>query len=145
MLGDPQVIRVLNQLLVAEQRSLVLRLTQSTPYISWASADELDVIQQMIREEAEHVGWVSEQIVALGTAPEPVLEAIDSGDIHYVELSFIWPRIVKSKRELLAAYEAALGELPADHEATGVVRRIRDRYREHISQLERFAESMSSS
>ncbi len=142
---NPDVIRVLNDLLAGEQRSLMPRLTESTPFVSWALADESEVIQQMIREEAEHVGWISEMIVAQGTAPAPGLAAIDSGDIHYVELSFIWPRIIESKRDLLAACEAALGQLTPDQDAAALVAKLRGRHHDHLEKLRQFAGSMSSS
>jgi len=144
MNNDP-AIDLLNDLLQQEARSLLPRMRESTVFVSWASADEQRVLTKMIEEENEHRRWLVEAINRLGGAPLPVGADITSTRIHYLELDYVFPRVVENQWALLKAYESAAADASASPIVSDVITRLIDRRRKHCDQLARLASRAKSS
>lgn len=134
-----QVIDVLNDLLAAESANLLPRLAESSAFVSWASADDVEGVNRMAAEEREHVEWLVEQILDLRGSPGPRIGSIDAASLHYVELHRLLPRVEHGEAALLRRYEAAAGLLAAAPPAAALVARIAARHRDHLQQLRRIA------
>ena len=84
--------RILNDLLSAEAMSLVPQLKRMTVFVSWASANEADMVDDMVREEQQHEQWLVDAILDLEGYPNPISPSVAAGGIHYLELRtlLIW-------------------------------------------------------
>lgn len=130
-------IRILNRLFAAEQRSFLPRLAESGAFVSWASAGELHVVQQMIADEREHLAWLVEAIEVCRGAVFPTGGNIHTGHLHYLDLHALLPEIIRHLRELTALYQDA-GKQPLSPPAAEVVNRISRRHQAHLEQLREF-------
>lgn len=125
---------MLNELLAAEKRSLLLRLTDTAPFVSSTDAGLADTIRPMIREATERIDRLSETIVALrgtliSTVPDP-----RTGSVHYVDLRYLLPRIIQDERRVLRVYDAA-AERITDASARELALSIGECHRRHIKEL----------
>ncbi len=139
----PRVIAVLNELLAAEGSNLLPYLANCTTFISWASADDVDLVQGMVDEEQEHLEWLVQLILDLRGSPGPRTGAIEAGSLHYVELHTLLPRIEQAETRVLARYEAAAGAVAGEPRAAALVSRIADRHRAHLDELRRLIQRHS--
>ncbi len=89
----------------------------------------------MIEQEREHVAWLVEMMLDLGESPTPCTADVHTTSMHYVELSSVMPRVVQSKRNLIAFYEQYAAALSASAEASALVARISERHKSHLDQL----------
>jgi len=135
-LDGESVIRVLNRLLLAEYASLIPRLGEATYFVSWASADEAQLLSQMVAEECEHVAWLTEAILDLRGAPAPRRFDTATANIHYCELHSLIPRILADRQRLIDVYQSAIPALGGLGKATQVAGRILARHREHLNKLQ---------
>ncbi len=133
-----ETIDILNELLAAEQTSIVERLLASTVFVSWASADEYPLVQRMTREVGEHCEWLGQLILDLRGGLHPRANDPASADLHYQELGSLLPRVIEDEKAIVAKYETAHPRLAAEPRAAEVVWSILARHREHIDQLTRF-------
>ena len=63
-----------------------------------------------------------------------------SGDLHFLELRHVMPRLAADEQRLVAAYAAAADRLNDDEpEVSGAVTRILARHREHLDALQTVA------
>ena len=143
-MSNEAAIDLLNDLLQLEEGSLLPRLRESSVFVSWASAGELQAVQRMIDEENEHRGQLVESIIRLGGDPLPVSADIRSAGIHFLRLDFILPRVLESHRRLLSAYEAAASQTCSNPVAAEVVSSITECHRKHNDQLEQLASRAES-
>jgi hypothetical protein len=121
-------VEILNELLQAQAASLLPRLSEATPFISWAEADEIALVRRLIAEERAHQAELGACIASAGGALTPVLGDITSADVHYLALDFLLPRIIADKARLARVYEAAASRLAQQLEAQ----------RNHLAALKRF-------
>lgn len=134
--ADPQAaVRALNRLLQAEYASVLRRLGESTPFISWASADESQALADMIQQESEHIERLISAILDLRGVPAPRRVDTSSAEIHYCELHSLIPRILADKQHLIGCYEQALADLKGSP-AASVAGRILTRHRQHLEALQ---------
>ncbi|MEE9295770.1 MAG: hypothetical protein V3W34_12525 [Phycisphaerae bacterium] len=128
-------IDILNELLKYESESVLHRLVESNAFVSWASADERQVVGRMVEEQDRHRQWLVEAIHKLGGEPRPVWADIGSTHIHYLELSFVLPKALDDRKRLLAAYEEAASQVTANQVAGEVISKVLEHHRRHVEQL----------
>ncbi len=136
--------RILDRLSHAEQRSMLPRLRESVVFVSWASADDAGAVAGMIEEEREHVAWLVEMILDLGESPTPCTADVQTTSMHYVELNYMMPRVIQSKRNLIAFYEQNAAALSTSAEASALVARITERHQSHLAKLHQMTGSLES-
>lgn len=142
---DNTVVRdILNELLNAEARSLVPRLREYTLFVSWASADELRLVDRIVAEQREHQAWLFDAIVKLGGEPTPVRADMRSTLLHFLDLHHVLPRVLADKRRLAALFADAASGTGGNPVASQVIAKIADRHRVHLQQLEKFASRVLS-
>lgn len=128
--------RSLNRLLAVEQESLIPHLGESYPFVSWASADEALDLEGAVREQLEHIEWLTEAVLDAGGAPAPRRPSMSLASVHYCDVQSLVPRILEDKRRIIRTYEAAMPAIAALPAAAAVAGRCLERHRRHLAQLE---------
>lgn len=134
-MNNERAIRILNALLERESRSVLPRIREANPFVTWASAAERRMIDDMIREETEHRAWLVDAIRDLGGEPLPVSADIASTNIHFLDLSYVLPTVLEDRTRVLTAYETAASQAGTSPLAADVIARITDRHRRQIDRL----------
>ena len=132
MTDTQPIIAVLNELLAAEQRSVALRFSESILFVSPLHARNNLLIQEIAKQNREHVGWLTETVLELGSSPGIPVGDINSGDLHFCDLNSVAERLVADLRYLARLYEMAAQHVSADPAAADVVARIRARHRNNL-------------
>lgn len=140
-----QLAGILNKVLHAEQRSIIPRLPEFQSFVSWASADEMQMVQGMIAESAEHITWLADAIDVLGETPTPYQPDIHLTSMHYCNITALMPLIVEDCRSLIRTCEAALPAVASDPKAAALLARILARHQAHLTALEQLNNSVPSS
>ncbi|MCH8854283.1 MAG: hypothetical protein IID41_16770 [Planctomycetes bacterium] len=136
--------KTLDRLCHAEQRSMLPRLRESVVFVSWASAEDADAVAGMIEQEQEHVAWLVEMILGLGETPTPCTADVHTTSMHYVELNYMMPRVIQSKRNSIGFYEQNAADVSSSAEASTLVGRITERHKSHLAQLNEMTGSLES-
>lgn len=126
----------MNELLALEQRNLVMRLLESTVFISRLSVDVFSIVQSMARAGEQHGSWLADAILGLGGAPGAPVADAQSGDLHYQELFQLLPRLVADREALAHKYTLAAQRMVADTGTAELVARIHERHREELTSLQ---------
>jgi rubrerythrin len=134
-MADEAIIEILNELLHHGSRSLLSRLNESTVFVTWASAGEHRDVSAMIDEEMEHRAWLAEAIFDLGGEPFPVSPDIRTSNVHYLELSYLLPKVLEDRKRSLAIYESAAEQVASNERAAAVIAEIISRKRRHVERL----------
>lgn len=133
---DQHAVELLNELFALEQRSLVARLPELHNFVSWLSADQLELVRSMTAEEHEHHSWLLDAIeMCGGGGPQPVSPDASLTSLHYVELHAVMPRVRQNVEQLVQAYERAASDPSLPPEIVPVINRIRQRHEQHLQQL----------
>ena len=138
------IVQTLNELLAHESQSMLPRLGESTVFVSWASADEQQIVGRMIEEARENGARLVDAIRELGGEPLPVLADIQSTALHFLDLSHVLPAILNDCKRLLNLYESAAGQLGSSPLAGSVITEIIERHRKHVDQLAGLTERAAS-
>ncbi len=128
------LIDVLNDLLAAEQASLIHRLGESRPFVDEASVADWAAVEQLIADEVAHERDLAAMIQRLGGAPSPSNSATATGGVHYVALRHLMPDVRADLHALIVAYEAAAGT--GDTNADALLTRNLTIYRRHQTAIE---------
>lgn len=129
-------VGILNELLALEQRSLAVRLLESTVFVSRLAVEDLKIVQQMAIAGRQHAAWLADVLQTHGSVPGPRIADAQSADLHFQELHQLLPRLVTDRRALIRKYELAANHLGANPDATGVVARILDQHRRELASLQ---------
>jgi len=134
------VIDVLNDLLAWEARNLLPHLRDSTVFLSWASADERRSVERMIDESLAHQARLVDTLTDLGATPLPATPDIHAAELHFLDLRFALRRVAARLKELVAAYEAAAGQVAGNKRASETVSEIAAAKRRHLDLVTRFVD-----
>ncbi|HOA73170.1 MAG TPA: hypothetical protein PL151_06920 [Phycisphaerae bacterium] len=138
MMTDRQqyTLEVLNNLYVAEKRSLLPRLAELGPFVEWAHAGEMEQVRRMIAEEARHGEWLAEAADRCRGVLECVPPDASTANLHYCGLQALLPRVVASVEKLVETCARALQESSAlEPEAAETIARIHHQHQVHLEQL----------
>ncbi len=134
-MAEPTVLDVLNELLAAEQRSLPVRMFESTVFVSPLSVEQCADVERMARISREHDAWLSELILELGGALGPRIGDVTSADLHFQELHHVVPRLVHAQETLIDLYVAAAQRVAGEPKARELLERIIARHRQALDVL----------
>ena len=142
MMASTMTIRVLNELLVAEQCNPAGRLCESTVFVSELSSEAESVVRSMVDATAGHCAVLTTLIRRLGGEPGPRGNDVMTGDLHFQELGEAVPRVISEQGRLIDLYQRALERLGDEPEAAAVVSQIVEQHRADLSALERAVQSL---
>ena len=128
-------IDILNELLAWERGSLVARLAESGVFVSRPAVADLEALQSMARKTTEHVQWLSEAIMHLGGTPGFRFADASTGDLHYLELHHVLPRLISDREALIRKYTTASQRLAEEPAAASLVQRVLERHRESLATI----------
>ena len=120
-MDQPAEIDILNELLASEQRSLPVRVSEATVFVSKSTVEGFRAVEHMAENARTHAGWLSEFIIGLGGVPGPRTADAASADLHYLELGRAVPRLIRDHEGLITKYELAAGHLNAKPEAAELI------------------------
>ncbi len=129
-----RTVDVLNRLYAAECRSLLARLVETGAFVSWASAGDMALMQQMVEEEREHRAWLVEAMDRCCGVLYPAGPDMRTGHLHYLDLHALMPQVAASLEGLIRLYQEAAGQ-PLAKPAGEVINRILQRHQRHLEQL----------
>lgn len=139
------LIAVLNDLLIAEQCSLAPRLFESTMFVSKLDIDLYQLVRSMAQSSRKHCAMLTEVILELGGQPVPRRVDVTTGDLHFLEVRSLIPRLLASQESLEQLYQQAGTRVGSEVRAASVVARILDRHREYLVRLRSLSSAVNSS
>jgi hypothetical protein len=134
-MNTDEAVRALEDLLVAESRSLAARLAEANPYLGWESGVDTLLVSQIIKDQRRHQERLAEVILALGGVPRAVPPDTRSARLHYVDAGYILPLLVEEERRLIALYDGAAPRVAKEPAASAVVARNRSSHAGHLQRL----------
>ena len=134
-MAEARDIAILNGLLAATQNSPLCHLVDSVVFPASAAADEVEAVQNMVREERAQGATLAELILDLRGAPRPAAPDPHAADLHYLEFHYLLAGILRAKELLLARFEAARVGLAGSPAALEVVTRLGAQQRRHVETL----------
>ena len=133
---DPErQVDLLNALLDAETRSLLARLSESAPFVSWAAADEQTLFEDLVEEQRQLKAALAECILSLAGSPAVGGANLTTDDLHFVELHYAMPRLVADQDQLVRACEMAAERVDADCDAGRLIAETRQTHEHHLVRL----------
>src|SRR5512140_1956498 len=134
-MSDEHAIKLLNELLDAEGASLVCRLGELSPAVTYQWARARALVEQLVARQKAHQQQLAEMILALRGAPHPPRPPIISTGLHYVDLASPAPAVLTDLRKLAEAYRSAqtTGHPPSD----GLIARLRSDREDSLCAWER--------
>lgn len=143
-MNEQTQVDILNELLALEEECLPDRLVESTLFISRLAVEDAQTVQDMVAVSREHAAGLSELIDQLDGTPGPRIVFADSADLHYQELHFVLPRLLREHEALIRKYESAARQLPPDTSAFALVDRILRRHKDSLEKLRKLGEKVES-
>lgn len=123
-MDNPSVAAALNQLLDAEQQSLVLRAAESTPFVSISEVSAGNLIRAMAQASRGHRAELTEMILDQGGQPVPKRADLLSGNMHYLDLQAMMPRLIQAQESIVALYRQIAPRLAGDRRAAALAGQI---------------------
>jgi len=130
-----EVVAILNELLTLEQRSLALRLLESTVSVSSPSVPALVLVQRMAAATRDHGAALAKLILDLGGTPAPRRYLIATADLHFQDLQFVVPRLVANRGAIVRSYTFAAQSLSDEPRALALATRILQQHQQHLQAL----------
>lgn len=129
------IVAILNELLAAEQSSVLARVNESTVFVSRLSAEDSNKVGKMAAAQREHCAWLSESILAQRGTLEPRVHDVTSGDLHFQDLHHVMPRLIADREAIIAKYKLAVDRLSAEPAVVGLISRILARHQDELTSL----------
>lgn len=130
-----RAVDTLNRLLAAEHGSLVRRLEEAAPFVSWRSASDRAEIQRMFSDTECHQRDLIQMIIRLRGAPLPPTYPTAVGGLHYLRLSYLMPQVIAGVRDIVDLYESV--GTTGDRDADALCGRILENHKRHLANLQR--------
>lgn len=134
-MSNQSAVDTLNALLGAEFASLIPRLGEASPFVTWPAAEDQALLRRMITDAQTHQRDLTQLILKLRGSPNPPRFSSEAGGVHYVKLSYLMPEVIEGVRRLIAAYESAGSTGSAEADSL-IARQLAD-YQRHLAALER--------
>jgi bacterioferritin (cytochrome b1) len=132
------VIDALNALLEAEENSVFRFMGDSSPYLSRASAEIRNPLNEMVRAGDRHVMDLAGLIDRLGGVPLPRGIQPEEQYLAFLTLKFLLPKLLEAKQLTIQRYENTLRALHnAPPEVTDLLKAHLAEHREHADILRR--------
>jgi len=143
-MNKKDVIAVLNELLALEQRRVLMRLEESTAFVSDMDMEMELHVRRMADECRENCARLVTTILSLGGAPAPRMGDVRSADLHFQELHHVLPRLLADQENLIASYRKAAARVSVEGKAAGVVGEILARHQKDLEQLKALVEKRAA-
>lgn len=130
-----QTIEILNQLYAIERGSIAARIPELSLFAGGRQYDQLQLLQQIAADSAEHRNWLIAAIDACDGDLRPASLDPRTASLHYVSVDAILPRAAAGLQRLVAAYSEA-SRIPLTPAAAELVERILQRYEARLRQLQ---------
>ncbi len=121
---DEAVVAVLNALLAAEQQAIAPRLFESAVFVSGASIAEVRLAERLVAQSRSNQSALAGLILELGGEPGPRCGNSMSGDLHYLEVHSVLPRVIADYRRLLEKYRVADTRVGGESASAALVSRL---------------------
>jgi len=142
---DEGVVAVLNALLAAEQQAIAPRLLESTVFVSGAAVSEVRLAERLMAQSRSNQSALADRILELGGEPGPRRNNSASGDLHYLDVHAVLPRVIEDYRRLLGKYRVAGKRLGDDVASTALVTRLTNVHEHELEMLTQLAASPAAS
>lgn len=129
-----RAVDTLNRLLAAEYGSLVRRLAEADPFVTWPAAEDKAEVKRMQADIDRHERDLAQVIIKLRGAPVTAGYPTSVGGVHYLKLSFLMPQVIANVRDLIRAYEQA--GTTGDREADALISRNLEDHKRHLANLQ---------
>ena len=116
------------------------RLCEASPYVAPTSVSLDAVVRPMARRAIERQTQFVYLIERLGGAAAPRMPATHTGELHYLELGRIAPRLLADEQRLAKACRAMLGRLAGNRAAAELVSQGLAEHEANVSRLRPFVE-----
>lgn len=134
-MDNPAVAAVLNQLLDAEQQNLVLRIAESTPFVSMAEVTTWTHIRNMAQASQTHRAKLTDLILDLGGQPVPRRADLLTGNLHYLDLFSVLPRVVEAQEAIDSLYRQRTPQLASEPRAAQLAGAILARHEADLAKI----------
>jgi len=136
---EEAVVAVLNALLAAEQQAIAPRLFESTVFVAGASIAEVRLAERLVAQSRSNQAALADRILELGGEPGPRRGNPTSGDLHYLEVHSVLPRVIADYRRLLEKYRLAGPHVSGDPESATLVSRLTNVHEHEFEMLTQLA------
>ena len=133
---DDTVIATLNELLAAEQGSLIPRLMESAVFVSRLEIAADLVIRGTARTVVKDTAELTRLILDLGGEPAPPRFNLATADLHYQDVRHVLPRLLADQLALVRTYTLASPRLAGAPRAAAVVSGILARHQADLEKLQ---------
>ncbi|MCD6384845.1 hypothetical protein J7M23_03620 [Candidatus Sumerlaeota bacterium] len=135
--SDKALLEKLNKLFADEYHSFTEAILNAAPYVDESMKEAEAVLKRIVEQEKEHARLLGELIYKLDGVPDTETYNTDIGDINYLSLQALLPRIIRFKREQLERYRAMVKECGIGlDEVRSLMRRLANATAEQLKSLE---------
>jgi hypothetical protein len=140
------LIDTLNELLDAEQTSLLRFMGEGYPYLNRATVEVRRPLEEMVTTIDRRVGRLADQIERLGGVPNLGPRGIDREEqyLAFLSLKFLLPKLVDAKKLLIERYENAIRAIKSSSEAKALLNELLEEHRSQLNILEQAAARVAS-
>jgi len=121
---EEAVVAVLNALLAAEQQAIAPRLFESVVFVSDASIAEVRLAERLVAQSRSNQAALAGRILDLGGEPGPRCGNSASGDLHYLEVHSVLPRVIADYHRLMDKYRSGTARVSGDPASAALVARL---------------------
>ena len=143
-MASEKVVKAIDVLKAMEASSLLQRLAEATAFVPISEVDRAMAIEEMIADERCHRQRLAALLDAFDATPGPRRVEASSAELNYHELDTQIPRLIESKKRLIAAYEASTDLVAAEPAAANLIATITAKHREHLQRLEKLQSEATS-
>ena len=136
-MASEKVVKAIDALRAREGSSLLQRLAEAAAFVPISEVDRALAIEEMIEDERRHGQRLAELLDAFDATPGPRRVEASSAEMNYDELGTQIPRLIESKKRLIAAYEAGAALVAEEPEAANLIATITAKHREHLDRLKK--------
>ncbi|MFH1419138.1 MAG: hypothetical protein ABII12_12745 [Planctomycetota bacterium] len=133
-MADEKAIEILNRLLDAEYTSLAQRIGEVYPFVEGSKVAVKTVVERMVAAETDNQLQLAKMIVRLRGAPVTPRRTTATTGMHYLDLSFLIPKMVAAQKKLIRLYETTGATGNADADA--LIGRIQAGHQSRLAELE---------
>ncbi|MCX7765888.1 MAG: hypothetical protein N2246_04180 [Candidatus Sumerlaeia bacterium] len=135
--AQTSLLEKLNQLFNAEYNSLTRCIIEASPYVPDSMQKLWSVVQKIRTEEEQSAKQIAVIITKLEGVPDTESYNPDIGDINYLSLPALLPRLLAFKQDLANRYEEALEQCPnSQSEICSLLSSLALRTQNHINLLQ---------
>ncbi len=135
--AETSLVEKLNQLFNAEYNSLTRCIIEASPYVFESMQELWRLVQKIRAEEEQSAKQLAVIITKLEGVPDTESYNSEIGDINYLSLPVLLPRLLVFKQDLANRYEEVLMQCPnSQTEICSLLSSLARRTQTHINLLQ---------